>query len=386
MMTKPRLLVLTHWFVPGFRAGGPIRSTANLVAALDQHFDISVVTSDRDLGMDAPYDAVPRDTWIPYGRFARVMYVSPRQQSVAGIERIVRDARPESIYLNSLFSPRFSIPALLLRWRGRLAGRVVVAPRGELLPGALRRRWLKKKFFLSLLRGSGVVPSLHFHATDDNERDEIASRLSVSQGLITTIPNFPVASVVDVRPIGKAVNEIRLLFLSRVTAHKNPLLVLECLRDMPPTLDVALTIAGPQEDSTYWERCRQAIGSLPGNVQVTVLGPVSHERVRELMEAHHAFILPTRSENYGHSIVEALGSGRPVIVSDQTPWRALEAEGAGWDLPLADAQAFLTAIQTMARLDQAAYDRMCHAALAYGRRLGATDELCDRYIELLASR
>lgn len=385
-MTKPRLLVLTQWFVPGYRAGGPIRSTANLVSALERHFDISVVTSDRDLGMDSPYESLARDTWIPHGQEARVMYVSPQHQCVDGIERIVRDVRPETVYVNSLFSPRFSIPVLVLRWRGRLGARVVVSPRGELLPGALRRKRMKKWFFITLLRCSGVIPTLHFHATDGHERDEIVSRLSVMPDCITTLPNFPVPPVAHVRPIAKSVNEIRLLFLSRITAHKNPLLVLECLRAVPPSMAVTLTIAGPQEDPAYWDRCRRVIGGLPGHVRVEIMGPVSHERVRELMEAHHAFVLPTRSENYGHSIVEALGSGRPVIISDRTPWRDLAAQEAGWDLPLDDPQAFLAAIIAISRLDQAGYDRMCQAALTYGRQLASTDELTSRYVELLTPR
>jgi hypothetical protein len=39
------------------------------------------------------------------------------------------------------------------------------------------------------------------------------------------------------------------------------------------------------------------------------------------------FLFPTLGENYGHVISEALASGCPVVISDQTPWRNLEAEG-----------------------------------------------------------
>ena len=33
--------------------------------------------------------------------------------------------------------------------------------------------------------------------------------------------------------------------------------------------------------------------------------------------------------------IESLMAGRPVLISDQTPWRGLEQEKCGWDVPLA---------------------------------------------------
>ena len=53
------------------------------------------------------------------------------------------------------------------------------------------------------------------------------------------------------------------------------------------------------------------------------------------MAANDLFFLPTRGENFGHVIAEALSVGTPVLISDQTPWRKLAAVGLGHDLPLA---------------------------------------------------
>ena len=64
------------------------------------------------------------------------------------------------------------------------------------------------------------------------------------------------------------------------------------------------------------------------------------------------------SENYGHSIVEALLCGTPVLISDSTPWRGLEAEGVGWDLPIADEAAFVRALrEAEAASSQAALEK-----------------------------
>jgi glycosyltransferase involved in cell wall biosynthesis len=46
-------------------------------------------------------------------------------------------------------------------------------------------------------------------------------------------------------------------------------------------------------------------------------------------------VLPTYNENFGYVILEALLAGCPVILSDQPPWRDLEARQVGWTIPLA---------------------------------------------------
>jgi glycosyltransferase involved in cell wall biosynthesis len=69
-----------------------------------------------------------------------------------------------------------------------------------------------------------------------------------------------------------------------------------------------------------------------------------HEELMSEMKKHHAFILPTLGENFGHSIYEALINGLPVIISDQTPWRNLENKKVGFDIPLADSKKFVDAI------------------------------------------
>lgn len=385
-MPKPRLLILTQWFAPGYRAGGPIRSTTNLVAQLADDFEISVVTSDRDLGMDAPYATVARDKWISHEDVARVMYVSVVNQTIAGIGRILTEADADCIYLNSMFSPRFTLPALVARWRGRIKGKMVVAPRGELLPGALRYKAAKKKAFLSLLRASGVARSLRFHATDEQEGESIIARLPGSPARVTTLANFPESAVDRVTPLEKSPDAVRLLFLSRVSPKKNLSFLLERLQEVPPSINASLTIAGPQEDGHYWNRCARLIAGLPGHVRVEVVGAISHDEVRSLMTRNHVFVLPTFGENYGHSIVEAMGTGRPVLISDRTPWRGLADRGVGWDIPLEDPAAFTAALGAAACLDQGGYDELCRSALAYAKDIASGEGLRTGYIELFTPR
>jgi glycosyltransferase involved in cell wall biosynthesis len=78
---------------------------------------------------------------------------------------------------------------------------------------------------------------------------------------------------------------------------------------------------------------------------VNFAGEVANKNVPSFLAVNHIFALPTSGENFGHAIFEALAHGKPVLVSDQTPWRGLEPKTAGWDLPLDQPAAFENAIR-----------------------------------------
>jgi hypothetical protein len=58
---KPRVLVFVDWYLPGYKAGGPIRSVAALVRSLRDHCTFSIVTSDTDATERTPYPGVRSD-------------------------------------------------------------------------------------------------------------------------------------------------------------------------------------------------------------------------------------------------------------------------------------------------------------------------------------
>jgi glycosyltransferase involved in cell wall biosynthesis len=128
------------------------------------------------------------------------------------------------------------------------------------------------------------------------------------------------------------------------------------LRILAKTQDhVILDIYGPNEDPSYWKECQSLIEQLPGNLQISYLGPILHEQVADTLSQYHVLFLPTLGENYGHIIVEALQSGCLVIISDRTPWRNLAQAHVGWDLPLESTASFVSAIHEAAQMDEAKF-------------------------------
>ncbi|HDR1319161.1 TPA: glycosyltransferase, partial [Pasteurella multocida] len=144
-------------------------------------------------------------------------------------------------------------------------------------------------------------------------------------------------------------SRLRICFLSRIAKIKNLYFALEILQkiDFP----VFLGIYGPLEDKKYWNACLSLISKLPSHIEVKYYGIVENTKVQETISNYDLFFVPTQGENYGHVFIEALSSGTPILLSDQTPWRNLKDKGIGWDIPLARKDRFIHALQMFNHLN-----------------------------------
>ena len=119
---------------------------------------------------------------------------------------------------------------------------------------------------------------------------------------------------------------------------------------------VVFDIYGPAENETYWKECQELIDQLPANVIVNYLGRVDANQVVHIFGRYDLFLFPTGGEAYGHVIAECLSSGTPVLISTETPWRNLQADGLGWDIDLEQMGSFVEIIERLALLSD--YERL----------------------------
>lgn len=336
MSSRPVILALCDYYLPGFRAGGPMRALSGLVEHLGDDFDFRIVTRDNDLGGD-PYTNVEADVWQPVGK-SQVLYLSSQRRSFDAIRRAFDDTSPDVVYLNSFMSPLMTIRPLVLRRRGRVADiPFIVAPRGELARAALQIKRLKKSLWLSTAKMASLYRDVVWHASSVTEADDIVRVLSPATD-VTIAPELPTRLDIDDAPRHKTTGRLKLLFFSRVSPMKNLIGACEMLGPLEGQID--FTICGPMEDASYWQQCQAVIDTLPCNITIDVRNPVAPDKVASLLREHDVFFLPTQGENFGHAIFEALQSGCPVLISDRTPWRGLTSHRAGWDIALDDVDSF----------------------------------------------
>lgn len=365
-MSEPKLkiLVFVDWFLPGYRAGGPIRSIANMVDGLSEHCDFSIVCGDRDFGAEEPYEGVERDTWVQRSPHCRVWYMSPEARSYRRFRTLIEETDYDLLYLNSMFSKQFTIYALWNSRSQKPERPVVLAPRGMLHAGALSLKSRKKKLFLGFMKLIGIHKQIFFQATDAQEASDIAAAFGPAARSLSA-GNLPRMLHPGFQPPAKEAGQLRIIFLSRISEKKGVHSLIAALQGQ--TAAVELNIYGPDEEPGYWERCEAVIRTLPPQVQVRKYPPVPPQETAALIQSHDCFAMPTLGENYGHAIYEALCAGRPVLISDQTPWRGLAARHAGHDLPLERPEAFAQVIREWAAMDAAAFEPWARGAAALAR-------------------
>jgi glycosyltransferase involved in cell wall biosynthesis len=247
-----------------------------------------------------------------------------------------------------------------------------------LYDSALSVKPWKKIPFLKLFRFLRIHKKVLFHAT--NEREEQAIRRFFPGSTILVADNLPNSNQPPFQTCAKEPGTVKCVFIARIVHIKNLLFLLKALENIRET--VILTIVGPAEDKVYWHACRQEMERLKPNIRVDYLGPKRNDELTAILQAHHLFVLPTTGENFGHSIFEALLTGRPVLISDQTPWLGLAGKKAGWDLPLEDPAAFARIIEQVAGWNQYRFDEWAAAAWQYAQNFIANPALKNGYLKL----
>jgi glycosyltransferase involved in cell wall biosynthesis len=380
---RPMVLVLADWYLPGYRAGGPIRSIAHCVAQLNDRFRFRILTLDRDLGDREPYPSIVPNQWI--GNRTEIMYLRPGIGSYLRTLKLLWSMNEDTIvYLNSFFSRRSSMLPVWARWMGICrATKFIVAPRGEFSPGALGINPLRKRFYIAAARFLQLYKKVIWQASSEFEAHDIRAQFGAAEARRTTgdgrrqhAGNFKRRSAIvvapdllctpppiDSRKKPKCPGSLRIAFISRITLMKNLDFALRRLHAISG--DVVFDIYGPIEDQKYWEECQQIIRRLPPNVRVCQFGEVPHEQVVRILLDHDLMFLPTRGENFGHIIFESLSAGCPVLLSDRTPWRALERDGVGWDIPLDDTKRFERVLQECIDMDELPFKQKSERAMIY---------------------
>lgn len=332
-LKKKKILCFIEYYLPGYNSGGPVKTISNFVEFFGHEYDIFIICSDRDYLDTKPYANKKVKKWYKIGK-AKVLYISKKDLNIYSVTKLLSENSYDLLYLNGLFSFKFTILPLLARRFKSIKNNIpcILATRGMLSPNAIKLKSKKKKFYLKIANFFQLFENLFFQASNTIEKKEIHENLKVTDKKIFIAPNLIKLTPISPKKIKVKKNHtLNLVFLSRISPMKNLDFLIRSLLRVDNRIN--LTIYGSKEDHNYYNECLQLIRKLPNKIKVYIKNHIKNDSVQNTLINYDLFVLPSRGENFGHVIIESLSAGLPVMVSDKVFWKS-DKKGGIMKLPL----------------------------------------------------
>ena len=299
-------------------SGGPTSCTYNLIKGLrDEGIEADILTlmprddSDKIIEDDSFIKALPNDARTP------LVYSS-------NFRRYLSSHIGYDLYhANGLWTCPTHFTAEIAKKQNKPC---VIAPHGMLYPQALQVSAWKKKIVSTVFQRKDLETASCLQATCMAELEHI--RAFGLNNPVAVIPNGLVID--DSLEIRKTSNSVRrFAFVGRLNRIKNVDLLLSAWSKLgDKTRNCELLIIGDGDTAYKKELEEFATANKLNNVRF--LGFIMGKDLQKLVHSIDFQILPSKSENFGMVVPEALIQGVPVIASKGTPWSDLATFDCGW--------------------------------------------------------
>lgn len=311
------------------RSGGPATAIVPMCRALrDEGIDVLLATTSHGFTQTytdqiVDYKGVPA-RFFPVQAGASYKYSRPL---AVWLNNKVRDF--DLVHIHAVFNHSSVAAARACR---RSGVPYVVRPLGTLDPWSMKQKPVRKRIFWSLagkrmLQGSAAV---HYTAADEKAATE--EFLGINHGRVIALG----VEVSGSSPKKAAeyfpalVGNKYVLMLSRLDPKKSVELLIAAFKSLKDDA-WRLVIAGdgPRDYLSILEQ------QAAGEEKIIFTGWVEGEQKEALLQDAALFALPSRHENFGLSLVEAMARGVPVLVSPHVNLaHEIETADAGWVVEL----------------------------------------------------
>jgi glycosyltransferase involved in cell wall biosynthesis len=214
----------------------------------------------------------------------------------------------------------------------------LVSIHGMLDDWSMEQGRLKKRMFLLAGGRRYLHAAARLHFTAAAERDQAAKWVDVRRAVVlpclmdlSPFENLPGPALARAKFNQLCGDGPILLFLSRIHQKKGLHHLIEAAAMLcRDGRKFKLMIAGAasEQDQEYESSLRRKVLDLKLDDVVFFLGMVSGPEKISLYQAVDLFVLPTRQENLGLALVEAMAAGTPVLTTKGTDiWKEIAANG-----------------------------------------------------------
>jgi glycosyltransferase involved in cell wall biosynthesis len=341
-----RLLVITSYYHPAVVYGGPVPAIAafnKTLAALGH--EITVLTTDANgssdlevpLGQPVQVEGLPV-TYFPRWWFGRKrkpfnLFFCPE------MGKALRRLKPGD-YDVIMSHAMFCDPGRLAAAAAKKAGTPYLCyTHGTFEPWAIHHKYWKKKLYLALIEGRLLNDAAGVVVCNDGEKEQLRR-----MGITTPIRRIPWGVAIpppDHMPPRSRLAELWpplagrpfILFLSRLHPKKGLDLLIPAFGSLADAFpDWLLVLAGPDEGG-YRQTLEKMVQESHLEHRVIFPGLVTGEAKATLLSQADLFVLPSYSEGFPVVVAEALGYGRPVVLTTTCYVPEAAQGGAGLETP-----------------------------------------------------
>ena len=249
-----------------------------------------------------------------------------------------------------------------------------LSPHGMLMPYALKKSKYKKELALFFYQKKII----------NNSKLIITASESESSAVLNFKKNIPYKKIphgINIPSINrnqKSRDYKIALFLGRYNKTKGIDELLKIWSELNPQ-NWKLCIAGIIEDINYFKQLQENL-NFYGCKNISLIGPVLGREKDELFQNADLFILPTKTENFGIVVLEALSYGIPVITTNSAPWEVLNQKRIGWCVNN-DEFSLKKVIFKATNLDDEKLEFMGYGARKFASQNFTWDEIANQYLE-----
>ncbi len=344
-----KFLYVLHAYKPAYRVGGPIISVSTIAERLVKRgHEVTVFASNSNLDQDLEVQCThpiylngvkvwyfkyeePLKRWfpfVPYLSKSMGFLYTPRMKEE--IEKVIPLVDCVHTHLPFVY-PSYVAGNAAIRQKKPL----FYHQRGVFDPERLRFRGLKKRLYIEIIEKPIMKKATTLIALTEAERESF--RRFAANTPCEIVPNGVDCSLYKRSPesgslkrYGIRGGDFVILFLGRLQPIKGAEILLEAFirisRDFP---EAVLILAGPDEfgiEKIIRKRAHESGLSdriiLPGMVQ-------GDEKIN-LLARCDLFCLPSMGEGFSIAILEAMASGKPVMISPGCHFPDVERYNAGW--------------------------------------------------------
>ena len=348
MKSERELILFCGHYLPGYKAGGILRTVANMVANLSGKINIGVVTRDRDHGDTHQYKNIEVNKWIKY-KNDKVFYFSKSKMNLFAISSFFnKNKKKNKRYFFNSFFEKFTVYYFISSFFApfyTMQDLVFLAPRGEFLDGCLEINKTKKKLYMTFFRIAYHPKKVHWIFSDQYEYNDFRKKFPIKINKYTLLNDIPTIFPLEKnksRDKEESQRKLKVVYLARVSPEKNVDIAIKIVQKTKRPIE--FDIYGPISDIKYWEKCTKQINEY-NSKNISYKGELLPNQVSTIFSKYDIFLYPTGGDNFGHTIVESISQGTPVLISENSPWNNLNEKGWGWNVPLSNLKGYYKVLE-----------------------------------------